>query len=164
MRTTLVPRSQAASYSDAQINSILQQMVPEPPCSDSLNAEYDEGSRAAAIAANAEARLQLCPPLLSRQQSQEAAAAAADPELPPVPSSAPLSCPATPPTVSYNAQTSPVIQPLEILQNPFLEPLVMEGGEDEESLENVVIPVIPEHLGELRLPTEKVIKDFIETE
>ncbi len=162
MRTTLVPRSQAASYSDAQINSILQQMVPEPPCSDSrLNAEYDEGSRAAAIAANAEARLQLplCPPLPSRQQSQEAAAAAADPELPP---SAPLSCPATPTTVSYNAQTSPVIQPLEILQNPFLEPLVMEGGDDEESLENVVIPVIPEHLGELRLPTEKVIKDFVE--
>ncbi len=165
MRTTLVPRSQAASYSDAQINSILQQMVPEPPCSDNLNAEgYDEGSRAAAIAANAEARLQLplCPPLPSRQQSQEAAAAAADPELPPIPSSASLSCPATPPTVSYNTQTSPVIQPLEILQNPFLEPLVMEGGEDEESLENVVIPVLPEHLGELRLPTEKVIKDFVE--
>ncbi len=160
MRTTLVPRSQAASYSDAQINSILQQMVPEPPCSDSLNAEYDEGSRAAAIAANSEARLQLCPPLPSRQQSQEAAAAAAaDPELLPIPSSASLSCPATPTTVSYSAQTSPVIQPLEILQNPFLEPLVMEGGEDEESLENVVIPVIPEHLGELRLPTEKVIKD-----
>ncbi len=162
MRTTLVPRSQAASYSDAQINSILQQMVPEPPCSDSLNAEgYDEGSRAAAIAANAEARLQLCPPLPSRQQSQEVAAAAADPELPPVPSSASLSCPSTPMAVSYNAQTSPVIQPLEILQNPFLEPLVMEGGEDEESLENVVIPVIPEHLGELRLPTEKVIKDSV---
>ncbi len=161
MRTTLVPRSQAASYSDAQINSILQQMVPEPPCSDSLNAEYDEGSRAAAIAANAEARLQLplCPPLPSRQPSQEAAAAAADPELPSTPSSAPLSCPSTPATVSYSAQTSPVIQPLEILQNPFLEPLMMEGGEDEESLENVVIPVIPEHLGELRLPTEKVIKD-----
>ena len=46
MKTTLIPRS---TFSESQINSILKQMVPEPPNPGSIN--FEEKERAQAIAA-----------------------------------------------------------------------------------------------------------------
>ena len=126
MRTTLVPRTAAAtssSYSDAQINSILQQMVPEPPRAETLNTEGQERAKAmaAAVVSNLETR-----------------------QLPPTAST-------PPPAVSpYDRQTSPMIQPLELLPDTGLD---SRGEEMEvESLENVVLPVLPEHLPDFQMP------------
>lgn len=172
MRTTLVPRPSPSSYSEAQINSILQQMVPEPPrviAADTFVSAGEERDKPLGVApsagSNLEARheLVLQPVVTSSlhhisQQpptSEISTCPSVAPTQPPPPA-AQCSTSSCPPllNINYDPQNSPMIQPLEILPDSDLEHLVEE--ENEESLENVVIPVIPEHLGEVQLRTGKV--------
>ena len=121
VRTTLVPRS---PVSDDQISNILQAMVPEPQAMVRINEEEKEkASAVAALAANNFDEGKLSPTKLM------------SPGLPP------SGVMTTPPSPQL-----PIIQPLEIQEN---------GGTngtqsvEDSSLDNILIPEIPESLGNL---------------
>ena len=103
MKTTLVPRT--TTFSQSQINSILKQMLPEPPSPANINEEEKE--KAQAIAAVAVSKYE-----------------------------------ATVAGENHTVQT-PIIQPLELpeaLSLPSSSPAT-----DGQSLENVLIPELPEN-------------------
>jgi len=150
MKTTLIPRS---PVSDAQITSILQQMVPEPPSQ--LNINQEEKQKASAVAAYAASTFEpsklLSPPPNPMTQlfpsplscPQPPSQIFSPPKSPIV--STPISLITTSPCpmqtlTTASSQRSPIIQPLEIHDN---ETDVLE---DDSSLDNVTIPEIPEDL------------------
>jgi len=121
-RTTLLPRQSAqpvaataavssSSYSDAQINSILQQMVPEAPRAETLTAAGQEQAKAAAAAAVSSLEV------AARQLGQK------------TPPAEPPQQPQQQPTTSHE----PVIQPLDLQ-------LLEEGGEEEEEAAAALFP------------------------
>jgi len=150
MKTTLIPRS---PVSDAQITSILQQMVPEPPSH--ININQEEKQKASAVAAFAASTFepskllspplnpltQLFPPPISSPQPLSATYSAPKSPMisPPVSLITTSPCP-TQTSTTASSQSSPIIQPLEIPGNDT------DIVGDDSSLDNITIPEIPEDL------------------
>ena len=150
MKTTLIPRS---PVSDAQITSILQQMVPEPPSH--LNINQEEKEKASAVAAYAASTFEpsklLSPPSNpmthlfpssmtgTHSQNQINFSRKSPMVSPPISLITTSPCPLQTVTTA-SSQSSPIIQPLEIPDNDS------DVVEDDSSLDNVTIPEIPEDL------------------
>merc|ERR1712130_319196 len=120
MKTTLIPRS---PVSDAQITSILQQMVPEPPSHLSINQE--ESAVASFAASTFEPSKLLSPPLNPMSQLFPTPISSPQPQIPTYSTpkspivSPPVSLITTSPCpmqtfTTASSQCSPIIQPLEI--------------------------------------------------
>eukprot|EP00092_Neocalanus_flemingeri_P002558 GFUD01002739.1.p1 GENE.GFUD01002739.1~~GFUD01002739.1.p1 ORF type:complete len:427 (-),score=84.58 GFUD01002739.1:549-1829(-) len=170
MKTTLIPRS---PVSDAQITSILQQMVPEPPSH--LNINQEEKEKASAVAAYAASTFEPSK-LLSPPKSNNVLS----------PPSNPMSHVLSPPsnpishifptsmtvtkhvTQSYSSPKSTMVSPPISLittspcplqtvttassqRSPIIQPLEIPENDsnvvdEDSSLDNVTIPEIPEDL------------------